>query len=134
VVDSLIALQPLDVSLSLDDFGTGYSSTLLLKTLPVSEIKVDRCFVSRLAETGDDISIVRSMIELAHDMGLLAVAEGVETEEVWQRLSDLGCDIAQGWLVRRPMPSDLATAWLLDDCRFTEGHLHSHGACAGSRV
>ena len=120
VVDSLIALQALDVSLSLDDFGTGYSSMLLLKTLPVSEIKVDRSFVSRLTEAGHDVSIVRSIIDLAHAMGLLAVAEGVETEEVWTQLAALGCDIAQGWLVSRPMPADAATEWLLTDVRRAE--------------
>jgi diguanylate cyclase (GGDEF)-like protein len=112
VVDTLVALEALDVELSLDDFGTGYSSMFMLKRLPVSEIKVDRSFVSRLADTDDDESIVRSIIDLAHALGLEAVAEGVETEEVWQRLIGLGCDTAQGWFVSRPMPALAATQWL----------------------
>jgi diguanylate cyclase (GGDEF)-like protein len=112
VVDTLVALEALDVALSLDDFGTGYSSMFMLKRLPVSEIKVDRSFVSKLAEEGDDASIVRSIIDLAHALGLQAVAEGVETEEVWQELVGLGCDSAQGWFVSRPMPSAAATEWL----------------------
>ncbi|HEY5183913.1 MAG TPA: EAL domain-containing protein [Actinomycetes bacterium] len=112
VMDTLEALEALDVTLSLDDFGTGYSSMFMLQRLPVSEIKVDRSFVSRLADGGDDASIVRSIIELAHGLGLDAVAEGVETEQVWQQLVALGCDNAQGWLISRPMSGDLATAWL----------------------
>ncbi|MFI5101278.1 MAG: putative bifunctional diguanylate cyclase/phosphodiesterase, partial [Actinomycetes bacterium] len=112
VLDTLIALEALDVELSLDDFGTGYSSMFMLKRLPVSEIKVDRSFVSKLADRGEDASIVRSIIDLAHALGLQAVAEGVETVEVWEQLQDLGCDTAQGWYVARPMPADAATAWL----------------------
>ncbi len=112
VLDTLIALEALDVELSLDDFGTGYSSMFMLKRLPVSEIKVDQSFVSRLSQDGEDISIVRSIIELAHGLGLQAVAEGVETEEVWDQLVGLGCDTAQGWFVSRPMPAEAATAWL----------------------
>jgi EAL domain-containing protein (putative c-di-GMP-specific phosphodiesterase class I) len=112
VVDTLLALEALDVGISLDDFGTGYSSMLMLKRLPVSEIKVDRSFVSRLAEEGHDASIVRSIVELAHALGVEAVAEGVETEEVWDELAELGCDTAQGWYVSRPMASAAATDWL----------------------
>ena len=112
VVDTLIALEALDVELSLDDFGTGYSSMFMLKRLPVSEIKVDRSFVSKLAEEGEDASIVRSIIDLAHALGLQAVAEGVETAAVWEQLRDLGCDTAQGWFVSRPMPAAAATKWL----------------------
>ena len=79
VMDTLDALEALDVALSLDDFGTGYSSMFMLKRLPVTEIKVDRSFVSRLADGDDDESIVRSIIDLAHALGMQAVAEGVET-------------------------------------------------------
>ena len=114
VMDTLDALEALDVSLSLDDFGTGYSSMFMLKRLPVTEIKVDRSFVSRLSEAEDDESIVRSIIDLAHALGMQAVAEGVETEETWQRLRSLGCDSAQGFFVARPMPAEAATRWLHD--------------------
>jgi diguanylate cyclase (GGDEF)-like protein len=112
VLDTLIALEALDVEISLDDFGTGYSSMFMLKRLPVSEIKVDRSFVSMLADAGEDASIVRSIIDLAHALGMQAVAEGVETAEVWQQLVDLGCDTAQGWFVSRPMDGPTATIWL----------------------
>jgi diguanylate cyclase (GGDEF)-like protein len=121
VVDTLVALEALDVEISLDDFGTGYSSMFMLKRLPVSELKVDRSFVMRLAETEDDASIVRSIIDLAHALGLEAVAEGVETEEVWRQLEGLGCDTAQGWFVSRPMASEAATEWLRAHVLSTQG-------------
>ncbi len=113
VGETLRALELLGVRLSLDDFGTGYSSLVLLQRLPVSEVKVDRSFVKRLTTSPDDAKIVRSIVDLAHALGVEAVAEGVETEEVWDLLAELGCDSAQGWYVSRPMPADRATAWLL---------------------
>ncbi len=112
VMDTLDALEALDVALSLDDFGTGYSSMFMLKRLPVTEIKVDRSFVSKMADGDGDESIVRSIIDLAHSLGMAAVAEGVETEAVWARLEALGCDSAQGWYVSRPMAPQAATEWL----------------------
>jgi len=112
VADTLAALERLGVRLSLDAFGTGYSSLVLLQQMPVGEIKVDRSFVSRIASGGDG-AIVRSIIDLAHALGIEAVAEGVETEEMWSRLEELGCDSAQGWYISRPMPSAAATEWLL---------------------
>ena len=114
MTQTLEGLDALGVRLSLDDFGTGYSSLLLLKGLPVSELKVDRSFVARLVEGGEDASIVRSIVDLAHALGLDAVAEGVETAETLDRLRDLGCDGMQGWLVSRPMPAVTATAWLTE--------------------
>ncbi len=113
VADTLAALERLGVALSLDDFGTGYSSLVLLQRLPVREIKIDRSFVKRLVTSPDDTKIVRSIVDLAHALGIDAVAEGVETEEVWDLLEDLGCDSAQGWYVSRPMAADRATEWLL---------------------
>jgi EAL domain-containing protein (putative c-di-GMP-specific phosphodiesterase class I) len=113
VGDTLAAMERLGVRLSLDDFGTGYSSLVLLQRLPVSEIKVDRSFVKRITTSPDDAKIVRSIVDLAHALGIEAVAEGVETEEVWDLLEDLGCDSAQGWYVSRPLPADRATEWLL---------------------
>ncbi len=112
VAGTLAALQRIGVQLSLDDFGTGYSSLVLLQQMPVAEIKVDRSFVSRLTADGE-AAIVRSIIDLAHALGIEAVAEGVETAESWNRLEQLGCDSAQGWYVSRPMASDIATDWLL---------------------
>ena len=113
VGETLAAMEQLGVRLSLDDFGTGYSSLVLLQRLPVSEIKVDRSFVKRITTSPDDAKIVRSIVDLAHALGIAAVAEGVETEDVWDLLDDIGCDSAQGWYVSRPMPADRATEWLL---------------------
>lgn len=111
--DSLDALRKLGVRLSLDDFGTGYSSFVHLRHIPVSEIKIDRSFVARLAVDEEDAAIVRSTVDLAHSLGLRVVAEGVEDDATWDRLRDLGCDSAQGWLIARALPRDEATAWLV---------------------
>ncbi|MDI2129361.1 putative bifunctional diguanylate cyclase/phosphodiesterase [Yinghuangia seranimata] len=111
--DSLDALRKLGVRLSLDDFGTGYSSFVHLRHIPVSEIKIDRSFVARLTSDEEDAAIVRSTVDLAHSLGLRVVAEGVEDEPTWDRLRDLGCDSAQGWLIARALPRDEATAWLV---------------------
>lgn len=111
------SLDSLGVRLSVDDFGTGYSSLLLLRRVPVSEIKIDRSFVSRLTEGGDDAVIVRSTVDLAHSLGLHVVAEGVEDTETWDKLATLGCDVAQGWLISRAMTAGAATTWLRQQVR-----------------
>ncbi|MFI8190519.1 putative bifunctional diguanylate cyclase/phosphodiesterase [Streptomyces sp. NPDC085946] len=110
--DTLNALTGHGVKMSLDDFGTGYSSLVHLRRLPVSELKIDRSFVARLAVDTEDAEIVRCTVDLAHSLGLLVVAEGVEDDETWERLRDLGCDAVQGWLVAAAMPADETTAWL----------------------
>jgi diguanylate cyclase (GGDEF)-like protein len=110
--DTLAALSGHGVKMSLDDFGTGYSSLVHLRRLPVSELKIDRSFVARLAVDPQDAEIVRCTLDLAHSLGLLVVAEGVEDDETWERLRDLGCDAVQGWLVSAAMPADETTAWL----------------------
>jgi diguanylate cyclase (GGDEF)-like protein len=110
--DTLAALAGHGVKMSLDDFGTGYSSLVHLRRLPVSELKIDRSFVARLAVDAEDAEIVRCTVDLAHSLGLLVVAEGVEDDETWERLRDLGCDAVQGWLVAAAMPPDETTAWL----------------------
>ncbi|MEU1340738.1 bifunctional diguanylate cyclase/phosphodiesterase [Streptomyces sp. NPDC005827] len=111
--DTLAGLTGHGVKMSLDDFGTGYSSLVHLRRLPVSELKIDRSFVARLAIDNEDAEIVRCTVDLAHSLGLLVVAEGVEDDETWERLRDLGCDAVQGWLVAAAMPPEEATAWLL---------------------
>ncbi|HTJ70473.1 MAG TPA: EAL domain-containing protein [Actinospica sp.] len=109
---TLERLDALGVNLSLDDFGTGYSSLVLLRSVPVREIKIDKSFVARLAHDAEDAAIVRSTVDLAHSLGLKVVAEGVEDEITWQRLAELGCDVAQGWLLAKALPAHEATAWL----------------------
>ena len=101
------------IALAIDDFGTGYSSLNYLKRLPVDVLKIDRSFVSRMEVDEDDAIIVRSTIELAHNLGLLVVAEGVENQETLVRLAELGCDTAQGYHLSRPVPADELTGWLL---------------------
>ncbi|MEE1757059.1 putative bifunctional diguanylate cyclase/phosphodiesterase [Streptomyces sp. SP18CS02] len=110
--DTLAGLTGHGVKMSLDDFGTGYSSLVHLRRLPVSELKIDRSFVARLAIDNEDAEIVRCTVDLAHSLGLLVVAEGVEDDETWERLRDLGCDAVQGWLVAAAMPPSETTAWL----------------------
>ena len=109
---ALESIGRLGVDLSLDDFGTGYSSLVHLKRLPVSELKVDRSFVQRMTSDPDDAAIVRSIVDLAHSLGLRVVAEGVETIESWHALAALGCDLAQGYLISRPVPGDEVVRWL----------------------
>ena len=113
VTQTLSELRRLGVRISLDDFGTGESSLMWLKHLPVDELKIDRTFVGRLTNDPADFTIVRSIVELSHGLGMIAVAEGVEDEAVWDRLRDLGCDVAQGWYISRPMDAQQATRWLL---------------------
>jgi diguanylate cyclase (GGDEF)-like protein len=98
-------LHTLGVGLAVDDFGTGYSSMAYLKELPVDELKIDRSFVIQMADSPSDAVIVRSTIDLGHNLGLRVVAEGVETQHAWQELSALGCDVAQGYYLGRPMPA-----------------------------
>jgi predicted signal transduction protein with EAL and GGDEF domain len=95
-LDVLGRLHALGVGLALDDFGTGYSSMAYLKALPVDELKVDRSFVGQMASSNSDAVIVRSTIDLGHNLGLHVVAEGVESESTWEELRTLGCDTAQG--------------------------------------
>jgi EAL domain-containing protein (putative c-di-GMP-specific phosphodiesterase class I) len=93
------------ISVALDDFGVGYSSMARLVRLPVDVLKIDRTFVMPMATDERSAVVVRAAIEIAHSLGLKAVAEGVETEEVWRRLRLLGCDWAQGFLIGRPAPA-----------------------------
>jgi diguanylate cyclase (GGDEF)-like protein len=112
VTRTVTALADLGVRLSLDDFGTGFASLVMLRRLPVDRLKIDSSFVRRLQIGEDDRAIVASIVQLAHSLGMTAIAEGVETAAVWQRLHDLGCDAAQGWHIGRDMPADEASEWL----------------------
>jgi diguanylate cyclase (GGDEF)-like protein len=106
------ALAALGVAISLDDFGTASSSLVRLSRLPVSEVKVDASFITRLFDTADNEPIVRSLVGLVRALGIRAVAEGVETAEVAAALAAMGCDAAQGWCFSRPLDPAAATRWL----------------------
>ena len=99
-------LEGMGIELSLDDFGTGRSSFAYLKHLPVSEIKIDKSFVMGMHRDPGDMVIVRSAIDLARNLGFRSVAEGVEDEAAWNRLAELGCDVAQGYWLGRPVPAE----------------------------
>jgi len=103
------------MKLSIDDYGTGYSSLAQLKQLPVHELKIDKSFIQRLEHDDDDQIIVRSTIELAHNMGLHVVAEGIEDEFSLNWLIKNGCELAQGYFISRPKPAKELTSWLLDN-------------------
>ena len=105
-------LNTLGVHLSLDDFGTGYSSLGYLRRLPVTELKVDQSFVKNVLLDAQDAVIVKSTIDLGHNLGLQVVAEGIESEQVLTRVRDLGCDIAQGYGISRPLAPELFLTWL----------------------
>ena len=108
---TLDRLSAMGFKLSIDDFGTGYSSLAYLKRLPVSELKIDQSFVRNMEADGSDATIVRSTIDLAHNLGIMVVAEGVESAEVWRLLRDLRCDEAQGYYMGRPMPIAEFATW-----------------------
>jgi diguanylate cyclase (GGDEF)-like protein/PAS domain S-box-containing protein len=105
-LETVEKLCALGVRISIDDFGTGYSSLGYLRRLPAHEVKIDRSFVVEMARDPEDVAIVRSIIDLAHNLRLKVVAEGVETEVVWIALKVLGCDVGQGYLFGRPVPSE----------------------------
>ena len=109
----LSRLSDLGMRLSIDDFGTGYSSLANLKRLPISELKIDRSFVTPMLQDDSDLIIVRSTINLGHDLGLEVIGEGVEDEATLQRLGSLGCDLAQGYHISRPLPADAFAHWLM---------------------
>ncbi len=111
-LNTLTRLDAMGVRLSVDDFGTGYSSLAYLKRLPVDEIKIDKSFVMDMADDASDAVIVRSTIDLAHNMGLSVVAEGIESREIWNQLSELNCNSGQGFYMSRPIPAEALEDWL----------------------
>jgi diguanylate cyclase (GGDEF)-like protein len=111
-VEALARLRSLGLHLSIDDLGTGYSSLSYLQRLPVSEVKIDRSFLRPHDQDGDAFAIVGAIVDLGHRLGRSVVAEGVEDEATWRRLQEVGCDVAQGYWMSRPLPAADFTAWL----------------------
>jgi predicted signal transduction protein with EAL and GGDEF domain len=107
----LAQFRSMGVSLAIDDFGTGTTSLAHLPHLPIDVLKIDRSFVANLERHADDL-IVRTTIDLARSLGLRVVAEGVESEQVWRRLAHLGCNLAQGYYLCRPIPAEQLSSWL----------------------
>ena len=108
LMDTLTRFRIKGMGLAIDDFGTGYSSLLQLRQLPFTEVKIDRCFVADLPDAHDSRLIVKTIADLAHGLGLVATAEGVETVEQLRAVRELGCDVVQGFLVAAPLdPNDL---------------------------
>jgi diguanylate cyclase (GGDEF)-like protein/PAS domain S-box-containing protein len=108
----LMKIHHMGIKLSIDDFGTGYSSLAYLKTLPVNTIKIDKSFITDMVSNSTDSMIVRSVIFLAHNLGLKVVAEGVENEEIWDLLVSYNCDMAQGYYIEKPLMEHDLKLWL----------------------
>jgi diguanylate cyclase (GGDEF)-like protein/PAS domain S-box-containing protein len=116
-------LQSMGVRLSVDDFGTGYSSLTHLRELPIDEIKIDKSFILGMATSEADAAIVRTVIDLAHNLGKQVCAEGVEDPETLARLKEMGCDLAQGYWISRPAKAEDFMQWLVDTSWGLQGEL-----------
>jgi diguanylate cyclase (GGDEF)-like protein len=123
VISLLAELDRLGITISIDDFGTGYSSLAYLQQLPARELKIDKSFVFPITSNEGAASIVRSVIDLARNLGLKVVAEGIEDQGAWDLLRDIGCDIAQGYFLSKPVAGGLLTPWLAERVRATRGVL-----------
>ena len=122
----LEGLAALGVQLSVDDFGTGYSSLAYLARLPVSEVKVDRTFVRGMTTETRNAAVVRSVVDLGHSLGLRVVAEGVEDQDCYDALRAMGCDVAQGYLLSRPLPAAVFDLWFAE--RLPRAHAEASGS------
>ncbi|MDH5216577.1 MAG: EAL domain-containing protein [Gammaproteobacteria bacterium] len=111
-IRALDRLNAMGLRLSIDDFGIGYSALSYLKQLPVNELKIDKSFGMSLVSDGNSAVIVRSTIDMAHELGLSVVAEGIETKEAYEMLQELGCDSVQGFYISRPLPMNEAIKWV----------------------
>lgn len=125
LLDTLTRFRLKGMGLALDDFGTGYSSLFQLRQLPYTELKIDQCFIADAADDPEARIIVKSVIDLAHGLGLTATAEGVEDEACLDLLIALGCDRAQGFLIAEPIKASELVPWMLkslDSWRYRCGH------------
>jgi EAL domain-containing protein (putative c-di-GMP-specific phosphodiesterase class I) len=111
LMDTLTRFRIKGIGLAIDDFGTGYSSLLQLRQLPFTELKIDRCFIVDLPSAHDSRLIVKTIIELAQGLGLIATAEGVETIEQLRLIRELGCDVVQGFLIAPPLEPGELMSW-----------------------
>lgn len=111
-MDVLLRMRLRNIGVSIDDFGTGHSSLRELQRMPFSEMKIDKSFVMDMIENHDCAVIVKSIIDLGHNLGLKIIAEGVESPATWRALSDKGCDFAQGYLISKPMSGANFDAWM----------------------
>jgi EAL domain-containing protein (putative c-di-GMP-specific phosphodiesterase class I) len=127
--DLLQRLADMGLRITVDDFGTGYSSLAYLKKLPVSAVKIDKSFVTGMERSENDAIIVRTSIDLAHNLGLSVIAEGVESDDLLRRLAELGCDVAQGFYLSRPLAPDELITWLKES--FWGLHSRTTGLDAG---
>ena len=109
--DNLLKLSELGVNISIDDFGTGYSSLSYFKHIPATELKIDKSFIDSMLVDTQDMELVKIIIHIAHQFGLTVVAEGVEDSESLHSLRELGCDVAQGYYLAKPLPADEFEAW-----------------------
>ena len=114
LMDTLTRFRIKGLGLAIDDFGTGYSTLMQLRLLPFTELKIDRFFITDAATSADSALIVKSMIDLAHGLGLTCTAEGVETAEQLAMLRALGCDVAQGYFMAQPLEPGALAAWTAD--------------------
>ena len=110
-VSILEALRDIGVRISVDDFGTGHSSLAQLKHMPLHELKIDKSFIMKLVEEEQNLAIVHTIVDLAHNMQLDVIAEGVENEDTLRRLSDAGCEQAQGYFISKPLDPDAFADW-----------------------
>ena len=113
-IDTLRRLADQGIDLAIDDFGVGQSSFAYLRQLPVRELKIDRMFIARLADAPMDRTIVRSIVDLGHQLGYRVTAEGVDGDDALRFLGEIGCDHAQGYFVARPMPAEAVVAFVGD--------------------
>jgi len=110
-MDTLTRFRIKGIGLAIDDFGTGYSSLMQLRHLPFTEVKIDQAFVADVARSRDCRLIIQTIIDLAHGLGLIATAEGVETVEQLRIVDELGCDVVQGYLISQPLEPEKLKPW-----------------------
>jgi len=114
--NQLSEIRALGISLSVDDFGTGYSALSYLKRCPINTVKIDRSFVKGIPEDKEDMVLIHAIIAMAHGLGLVVIAEGIETQEQWDFLKDEDCDFAQGYFFSKPLPAPELETWLTQQC------------------